>query len=161
MSDPSLQYLTQSQIDACEHKDLAGLTTEGWYFWDETWTVAHGPYPRRGGGARAAGRVRQTLERRSMSSETELFKRALVEIVRLRFDVARTAAKVDYHSRDVRRVLDEAMSELFSDVALSEPDAWDVVFAVRGKQQWFKTDYDKGVLDDRTPRGFKPPARPV
>ncbi len=37
-------YYTQEEIDTCDHKEFCGLTTAGWYFWDETEAGAHGPY---------------------------------------------------------------------------------------------------------------------
>lgn len=44
--DP-VEYINQATIDACSQPDrsLSNLTTEGWYFWDETGAYAHGPYP--------------------------------------------------------------------------------------------------------------------
>ena len=38
--DP-IQYITEGGPDS----DLYGYKGPGWYFWDETWTQANGPYP--------------------------------------------------------------------------------------------------------------------
>ena len=45
MSNP-VEYYDQVKLDDCdpESKDYVGLTTIGWYFWDETWTQVRGPY---------------------------------------------------------------------------------------------------------------------
>lgn len=39
-----VEYMTQKEINRCTHREFAGLTTEGWYFWDETEAGAHGPF---------------------------------------------------------------------------------------------------------------------
>lgn len=40
-SDP-VEFYTQAKLADLQRD--CGLTTEGWYFWDETWAYAHGPY---------------------------------------------------------------------------------------------------------------------
>lgn len=47
MSSDPIVYLIQAEIDASEFKEFSHLTTEGWYFWDESGAAAYGPYESR------------------------------------------------------------------------------------------------------------------
>lgn len=62
MSDP-IRYYGSIGIAMAEDRDLNGLTTPGWYFWDETWSYAYGPHETREAASKACAEYAKQLEK--------------------------------------------------------------------------------------------------